>query len=119
MVINWAALIPSARLTCYTRLREENMRQTGKTFRKLMQSLNAASEGKNVIYECSNVEMARWTFDKAVDVVAAFMGKPEVPEPFVLKIGNGTVRFSGPFRSFESRHLARRADDFVFVYDTV
>jgi hypothetical protein len=93
------------------------MHRTGKTFRALMRSLTLASEGKNVIVECTNYNMARWTFDKAADIVSGFMGAPDIPNPLTLKIGDGTVRFSGPLREFELRHIARKTEKFEFVRD--
>lgn len=68
------------------------MKRTGQTFRALLGSLTLASEGKHVVYVCENTNMARWTFDKSVRIVADFM-EPNIPEPMILKIGEGTVRF--------------------------
>ncbi len=70
------------------------MQRTGKTFRALLESLKLASEGKHVIYECKSHEMARWTFDKAADIVFSYMGSTEIPMPLTLKIGSGTIRFT-------------------------
>ena len=68
------------------------MRRTGKTFRALLGALKQASAGEQVIYECSTYDMARWSFTKAIKIVADFMD-PCVPEKLVIKIGDGTVRF--------------------------
>lgn len=70
------------------------MPRTGKTFRAILESLKLASEGKHVIYECETHAMARWTFDKAADIVYLYMGSCEIPMPLTLKIANGTIRFT-------------------------
>lgn len=70
------------------------MRRTGQTFRTLLGSLTAASKGQNIIYECTNTQMAIWTFEKAISIVSQFM-EPVSPEPLTLKIGQGTIRFTG------------------------
>lgn len=68
------------------------MRRTGQTFRALLGALKLASEGRHVIYECLNDNIAKWTFDKATRITADFM-VPDSPAQMVLKIGDGSVRF--------------------------
>lgn len=58
-----------------------------------MEALKLASEGREVIYECPSLDMAKWTFHKATRIVEDFM-VPEVPKKLVLVIGSGSVRFT-------------------------
>lgn len=68
-------------------------RQTGKTFRALLKALLLASEGKDVIYECIDHNMARWTFEKAAQIVSAVSIKTDSPCRLTLRIGEGSIKF--------------------------
>lgn len=82
------------------------MRRTGRTFRAIMEALKLASEGNQVIYECTTLDMAKWSRDKALRVVEDFM-KPELIEKMVIKIGNGSVRFVSKLDDKELRNVAK------------
>lgn len=82
------------------------MRRTGQTFRTLLNSLTAASKGQNIIYECTNTQMAKWTFEKAIKIVAQFM-EPVSPEPFTLKIGQGSIAFTGKLNQNQYQTMLR------------
>ena len=69
------------------------MRRSGKTFRALLSALAQTSEGHDVIYECDNMKMANWTFEKALVIVSGFMD-PSSPERNMIKLGTGTLRFT-------------------------
>ena len=74
-----------------------------------------ASEGKNVIYECKTHDMARWTFDKAARIVTDFM-EFEAPEPLLLKIGTGYVRFVPRLKDNET-HMLENSDRYELITD--
>ena len=69
------------------------MRATGKTFRALLESLKMASEGRDVIFECTNMDMAKWTFTKAIEMSKGFIDDHEYKN-MIIRIGDGSVKFS-------------------------
>lgn len=92
------------------------MRRTGQTFRQLLKCLASASAGEHIIYQCTNIHMAKWTFEKAITITAGFM-EPDSPEPFVLRIGEGTIRFTEPISDQQRRSiLLLRTYEFVTDY---
>ncbi len=75
-------------------------RRTGHTFRQLMQSLENASEGKLVVYECTTLAQADWTMDKAIGICFAYFSAEDHENGFSfdrqkrqIKIANGSIKF--------------------------
>ena len=92
-------------------------RRTGRTFRRLLESLRRASEGETIAYVCSNNQNARWTFEKAVRIANDFM-EPDIPKKGLLKIGDGLVFFTGEKSDerISSRLLGRNFTKIIDLY---
>lgn len=69
-------------------------RQTGKTFRKLLDALARSSSGRQIVYCCQSRRMVDWYFRKAVDVCRTFyLGEDIKITRYKIKFPGGVLLF--------------------------
>lgn len=88
------------------------MRATGKTFRKILNALILASEGKKVVYFCNNQQMIDWTISRTFEI-SAFFFTPE-KNGNRLKIFDGEILFSRPTPEREGIYKSQNIE---IIYD--
>jgi hypothetical protein len=91
------------------------MRKTGRTFRALLRALNLASEGKHVVYVSHSNNVTDCNFNISIRIASNFM-KPETLGMRILKIGSGTIRFTGRLSEVEISSM-KRSDNYELVID--
>ena len=74
----------------------EPHRQTGKTFRKMMEALQICSSGYEVIYQCTSMESSKWHRDKCMDICVAYFGEEQLKlaSMRVVLPNNCTIKFT-------------------------